>query len=138
MTKTTFRTTVLAAAIGALATGAWAQTAPQNDAPAQAPATGTAAPAPTPAPSVITPADPDATTQSDQPIADIWITTKVKAELIGTHGVSASDVSVHTSDGVVVLTGVLASAEQVKKAEAAAQSVNGVREVDSSGLRAGS
>jgi hyperosmotically inducible protein len=42
---------------------------------------------------------------------------------------------VKTVDGVVTLTGVLASDIAVKKAVAAAQSVKGVKKVDSTGLK---
>ena len=73
--------------------------------------------------------------KSDQPVTDTWITTKVKSELATTDGVKSMDVSVKTVDGVVTLTGVLANDMAVKKAVAAAQSVKGVKSVDSSGLK---
>jgi hyperosmotically inducible protein len=74
-------------------------------------------------------------TESDQPVSDTWITTKVKAELAATDGVKSTDVGVKTVDGVVTLTGVLESEIAVKKAIAAARSVKGVRKIDSSGLK---
>ena len=77
----------------------------------------------------------DSSTGSGQPVTDTWITTKVKAELASTHGVNSTDISVTTSNGVVVLTGVLASDVAVKKATAVAQSVKGVTKVDASGLK---
>jgi len=73
---------------------------------------------------------------SDQPVTDTWITTKVKTELATTEGVKSTDVSVKTVDGVVTLTGVLATPVAVKKAIAAAESVKGVKKVDHSGLKA--
>lgn len=73
--------------------------------------------------------------KSDQPVTDSWITTKVKSELATTDGVKSMDVSVKTVDGVVSLTGVLMTDTAVKKAVAAAQSVKGVKKVDSSGLK---
>lgn len=73
--------------------------------------------------------------KSDQPVTDTWITTKVKSELATTDGVKSMDISVKTVDGVVTLTGVLANDMAVKKAVAAAQSVKGVKSVDSSGLK---
>lgn len=74
-------------------------------------------------------------TKSDQPVTDTWITTKVKTELATTDGVKSMEVDVKTVDGVVTLTGVLATDVAVKKAVAAAESVKGVKRVDSSGLK---
>ncbi|OOG46110.1 hypothetical protein B0E52_05265 [Rhodanobacter sp. C06] len=67
--------------------------------------------------------------------SDAWITTKVKTELATTKGVSSTDISVQTVDGVVTLTGVLPTKVAVKKAVAAAQSIKGVKSVDDSGLK---
>ena len=72
---------------------------------------------------------------SDQPVTDTWITTKVKAELATTEGVKSNDVTVKTVDGVVTLTGVLGNEVAVKKAIAAAESIQGVKKVDHSGLK---
>ncbi len=72
---------------------------------------------------------------SDQPVTDTWITTKVKAELATTDGVKSNDVSVKTVDGMVTLTGMLATKLDVDKAVAAAQSVKGVKKVDHSNLK---
>jgi hyperosmotically inducible periplasmic protein len=88
-----------------------------------------------PASAQAAPAD-DSATQSGQPATDTWITTKVKAELASTKGVNSTDISVTTSNGVVVLTGVVANDIAVQKATAAAQSVKGVTKVDASGLKA--
>ncbi|HEU4662808.1 MAG TPA: BON domain-containing protein [Dokdonella sp.] len=73
--------------------------------------------------------------ESDQPITDTWITTKVKSELATTEGVKSMDIDVKTVDGKVMLTGVLANDVAVQKAVAAAKSVKGVKTVDSSGLK---
>jgi hyperosmotically inducible protein len=80
------------------------------------------------------PAD-DNSMSSNQPVSDSWITTKVKTELASTGGVKSTDVSVTTVNGVVTLTGVLASDLAVQKAVAATQSVRGVKKVDASGLK---
>lgn len=72
---------------------------------------------------------------SNQPVTDSWITTKVKSELATTAGVKSMNISVKTVDGVVTLTGVLATDTAVKKAVAAAQSVKGVKSVDATGLK---
>jgi hyperosmotically inducible protein len=73
-------------------------------------------------------------TDSEQPVTDTWITTKVKTELATTDGVSSMDIDVETLNGVVTLTGTLDSQMSIDKAVAAAQSVKGVKSVDSSGL----
>lgn len=79
--------------------------------------------------------DNETAAKSDQPITDTWITTKVKSELATTDGVKSMDIDVKTVDGQVTLTGVLANDIAVRKAVAAAKSVKGVKNVDSSGLK---
>jgi len=69
--------------------------------------------------------------------ADAWITTKVKSEFGTTGGVSATDISVSTSDGVVTLSGTVASQAEKTRAEQIAQGIKGVKSVDSSGLTVG-
>lgn len=92
--------------------------------------------------STIALAAPDSDTAADndsssvtQAVSDTWVTTKVKTELATTGGVESTDISVDTKDGVVTLTGVLSSDTEVKKAVAAAKSVQGVKDVDDSGLK---
>ncbi len=85
------------------------------------------------------PATPDgnaADKDSDQPISDTWITTKVKADLATTDGVKSTEISVETTNGVVTLIGVLESQTAVDKAIAVAKGIKGVTSVDSSGLKA--
>lgn len=81
-------------------------------------------------------ADHGMATESNQPVTDTWITTKVKSELATTDGLKSVDVSVKTVDGVVTLTGVLPSKIVVKKAVAVTRSIKGVKHVDASGLKA--
>ena len=76
-----------------------------------------------------------AKTDSDQPVTDTWITTKVKTELATTEGVKSTSIDVRTVDGVVTLTGTLATDVAVKKAIAAAESIKGVKKVDHSSLK---
>lgn len=76
----------------------------------------------------------DKSSSMGQAVDDTWITTKVKAELATTDGVSSTEVSVKTVDGVVTLAGALPSDLAVKKAIAAARSVKGVRQVDATSL----
>jgi hyperosmotically inducible protein len=87
------------------------------------------------APMTMTSAFANDNTDSDQPVTDTWITTKVKAELATTEGVKSTDVTVKTVDGTVTLTGVLGTKLAVDKAVAAAESVKGVKKVDHSGLK---
>ena len=87
------------------------------------------------APITMTSAYANDKTDSDQPVTDTWITTKVKTELATTDGVKSTDISVKTIDGTVTLTGVVATDIAVKKAVAAAESVKGVKHVDSTGLK---
>jgi len=72
--------------------------------------------------------------ESNQPVTDTWITTKVKAELATTDGVKSGDISVTTKDGLVTLSGVVNSKAQVQKSVAVAKSVKGVHKVDASAL----
>ncbi|MFC5438144.1 BON domain-containing protein [Rhodanobacter umsongensis] len=69
--------------------------------------------------------------------ADAWITTKVKSEFGTTKGVSANDISVSTSDGVVTLTGTVSTQDEKMRAQRVAQLVKGVKSVDISGLTVG-
>ncbi len=73
--------------------------------------------------------------KSEQPVSDTWITTKVKADLATTDGVSATDISVETTNGVVTLIGVVASKTEHDKAIAVAKGIKGVTSVDSAGLK---
>lgn len=82
------------------------------------------------------PADNAADMDSEQPVTDTWITTKVKADLATTEGIESTDISVNTTNGVVTLIGVLDSATGVEKAVAVAKGIKGVIEVDASGLKA--
>ncbi|MBU9616254.1 BON domain-containing protein [Burkholderia multivorans] len=78
----------------------------------------------------------DTKAESNQPVTDTWITTKVKSELATTDGVKSMDIDVKTVDGVVTLTGVLPTKIAVKKAIAVTRSIKGVKHVDASGLKA--
>ena len=82
------------------------------------------------------PAENAADMNSEQPVTDTWITTKVKADLATTEGVKSTEISVDTTNGVVTLIGVLDSKTGVEKAIAVAKSIKGVVSVDASGLKA--
>lgn len=66
--------------------------------------------------------------------ADAWITTKVKSEFGTTSNVSAMDISVTTTDGVVTLSGTVASQAEKARAEQVAKGVKGVKSVDADNL----
>ena len=72
---------------------------------------------------------------SDQPVADAWITTKVKSELATTKDVKSMDITVKTIDGVVHLSGTQPNTMAVKKAVATAKGIKGVQRVDASDLK---
>lgn len=67
-------------------------------------------------------------------VDDAWITTKVKSEFAAKKSVKGSDISVSTTDGVVTLTGTVATAKEKTHATAIAKSIKGVKSVDASGL----
>jgi hyperosmotically inducible protein len=67
-------------------------------------------------------------------VDDAWITTKVKSEFAAKKSVKGSDISVSTTDGVVTLTGTVATAAEKKHASAIAKKIKGVKSVDDSGL----
>jgi hyperosmotically inducible protein len=71
---------------------------------------------------------------SDQPGSDTWITTKVKADLLTTKDVSGLELKVETVNGVVSLSGDVASKAEADRAISVAQGIEGVTRVDSSGI----
>ena len=66
--------------------------------------------------------------------ADAWITTKVKSEFGTKKGIKGSDISVETNDGVVTLTGTVATNVEKTKAKRVASKVKGVKSVNDTGL----
>ncbi len=78
--------------------------------------------------------DADRKSDSDQPVSDTWITTKVKADLLATEDVSGLDIKVETVNGVVTLSGQVDTQAQADKAVAVTRAIKGVGKVDSSGL----
>jgi hyperosmotically inducible protein len=65
---------------------------------------------------------------------DTWITTKVKSEFAANKMVKATDISVSTTEGVVTLTGSVATAKEKSHAVAIAKKIKGVKSVDASGV----
>ncbi|HET7267574.1 MAG TPA: BON domain-containing protein [Oleiagrimonas sp.] len=75
---------------------------------------------------------------STQPVSDTWITTKVKTALATMEGVDNTDIDVETNNGVVTLTGMVASQDSIQSMASAARQVKGVTQVNTSGLQVGS
>lgn len=66
--------------------------------------------------------------------SDTWITAKVKTELLADDVSKGFDIEVTTVDGVVSLDGQVKNAESVMHVQQIANSVEGVLQVDASGL----
>ncbi|MFC3606273.1 BON domain-containing protein [Stutzerimonas tarimensis] len=66
--------------------------------------------------------------------SDTWITTKVKTALLTEGSTPGMDITVETVDGVVSLSGTVASEAEKEAAIAEARSVDGVRDVMADGL----
>lgn len=79
--------------------------------------------------------DHAATADSEQPVSDTWITTKLKADLLTTSDIPATDIKVETVNGVVSLSGTVQSQAQADKAVDVAKMIKGVRDVKSTDLR---
>jgi osmotically-inducible protein OsmY len=67
-------------------------------------------------------------------VDDAIITSKVKASLVADPTVSALDIKVETSQGVVNLTGIVSSEQERQRAIRLAQDVEGVKRVEASNL----
>ena len=63
-------------------------------------------------------------------VDDSWITTKVKSEMVANNDVSARNISVNTTKGVVKLTGTAASLQESNRAAQIARGVTGVKAVE--------
>lgn len=86
--------------------------------------------------------DPSAGTQMksdmhkvEHATSDAWITTKVKSEFATTKGVDATDISVTTRQGHVMLSGTVSGEPEITAAKEVAMKVKGVKSVDTSGLK---
>ena len=72
---------------------------------------------------------------SEQPMGDTWITTKVKASLLADDDVAGLQIDVETLNGVVTLGGDVASQAQIDEARRIASEIEGVTDVDTTALR---
>lgn len=71
------------------------------------------------------------TADATEQVGDAWITTKVKADLLATKDVSGTAIDVDTKNGVVTLSGTLATRAEVDKAISVAKGIRGVTSVKS-------
>lgn len=72
---------------------------------------------------------------SNEPVTDSWITTKVKADLLASSNVPGTEVKVETVNGVVSLSGTVATKAEHDKAIATARGIKGVTRVDAAALK---
>jgi hyperosmotically inducible protein len=72
--------------------------------------------------------------KTERVVADSWITTKVKTDILASSLDKGMDVSVDTVHGVVVLKGTLANQDAIDHVRDIAEKVDGVKSVDISGL----
>jgi len=68
--------------------------------------------------------------------SDTWITTKVKSTLLAEDATPGMDIEVETKDGVVSLSGTVATEAEKEAAIAKAKGIKGVRDVAADGLKA--
>ena len=102
--------------------GEIARLAPRSDSPPAASARQ-ATPASTPAPA-------SRLLPSPEMLTDTVISARIQASLLGDPAMTGADVSVNTTQGVVSMTGLVASQEQAAIASAHAQRQDGVMRVD--------
>ena len=77
----------------------------------------------------------NAAAKTERAVSDSWITTKVKSEILADSVSKGSSVHVKTTHGVVVLKGTLASQDAIDHVKDIAEKVNGVKSVNTSGLK---
>jgi hyperosmotically inducible periplasmic protein len=75
------------------------------------------------------------THDSNEPVTDSWITTKVKADLLASSNVPGTKIDVTTVNGVVTLKGNVATKAEHDKAVMTAKGIKGVTKVDSTALK---
>ena len=71
----------------------------------------------------------DAVGTAGEAVTDGWITTKVKGSFVGEDALDGSDIDVDTNDGVVTLSGTVASEAGRARAIAIAKKIDGVKSV---------
>ena len=74
---------------------------------------------------------------SDQPGSDAWITTKVKSSLLADTDVAGLNIDVDTVNGVVTMSGRVDQQSQIEEATRIARDIEGVTDVQTTGLVVG-
>ncbi|WP_445393227.1 BON domain-containing protein [Stenotrophomonas pavanii] len=72
---------------------------------------------------------------SNERVTDTWITTKVKADLLASSNVPGTEIKVETVNGVVSLSGAVATQAEKDKAVNTAKGIKGVTRVDAAALK---
>ena len=72
--------------------------------------------------------------EAGEAVSDTWITTKVKSALLVDDSTPGMDIKVETKDGVVSLSGTVATEAEREMAISKAKEIKGVREVMADGL----
>ncbi|WP_242891269.1 BON domain-containing protein [Stenotrophomonas maltophilia] len=72
---------------------------------------------------------------SNEPVTDSWITTKVKADLLTSSNVPGTEIKVETVNGVVSMSGTVATQAEKDKAVTTAKGIKGVTRVDAAALK---
>jgi hyperosmotically inducible protein len=73
--------------------------------------------------------------KTGQVTSDSWITTKVKSSLLADSVTKGFQISVKTTNGVVTLSGTVATQSAIDQAEHVAKQIKGVTDVDTSALK---
>lgn len=73
--------------------------------------------------------------ETTQAISDSWITTKVKSTYMYSSNIDSGEISVSTNEGIVTLTGKVASGAERELATELAQNVRGVKSVNAAALK---
>lgn len=78
----------------------------------------------------------DRVEEAGDAVSDTWITTKVKSSLLADDATPGMDIEVETKDGVVSLSGTVATEAEREMAINKAKGIKGVRDVSADGLKA--
>ena len=77
----------------------------------------------------------DAMDSAQQSVSDTWITGKVKSSFVAESALSAMEIGVETKQGVVTLSGVVATEAERDLAISAARNIEGVQDVSADALQ---
>ncbi|HEY1029027.1 MAG TPA: BON domain-containing protein [Pseudomonas sp.] len=77
----------------------------------------------------------DTVDKAEQAVSDTWITSKVKSTFVADKNLSALDIKVETNQGVVSLSGVVATDAERDLAIAKTKEIEGVRDVSADALK---